>query len=365
MDRRGWHVAARLGLVAAASALGWLSAGAGGPRLGAALAGATAGLAAVAAERALRGADPARILGGFVGLLLGLLAARLAAPSLGAALSSAGLPPGLGPVLVTLALGWIGLVTGARELRALRLPRPSRTEERRPEPSSPAPPRPEPSAKVVDTSVIIDARIGELVETGFVEGRLVIPQFVLKELQQVADASDPNKRARGRRGLEVLTRVQDNERVEVAVLDRDYPDIDDVDGKLVALADELGAKLLTNDYNLNQVAQLRGVSVLNVNDLANAVKPVVLPGESLRVQVIKEGQQRGQGVGYLDDGTMIVVEGGLELLGEHVDVIATSVIQTTSGKMVFAAPDRDDIKERLRIARRDSSGSARSAHPGA
>jgi uncharacterized protein YacL len=195
------------------------------------------------------------------------------------------------------------------------------------------------AAKIVDTSVLIDGRIVEILETGFLEGPLILPRFILRELQAVADSTDAMKRMRGRRGLEVLKRLQESGVLEVS--ERDYPDIRGADAKLVRTAQDLDAKLLTNDYNLNRVAHVEGVSVLNVNELANAIKPVVLPGEELHVQIIRDGKEPHQGVGYLDDGTMIVVEHGRRLVGETVDVTVTSVLQTVAGRMIFAKPKRD------------------------
>jgi uncharacterized protein YacL len=192
--------------------------------------------------------------------------------------------------------------------------------------------------KIVDTSVIVDGRIVELADTGFLEGSLVVPRFVLRELQSIADSTDPIKRARGRRGLEVLGRLQEGRPLDIS--ERDYGDLPpgSVDAKLVRLAKERGAKLLTNDYNLNRVAHVEGVDVLNINELAGALKSVVLPGEELHVAVIREGKEANQGVGYLEDGTMIVIEQGRRLIGEQADVVVTSVLQTVAGRMVFAKP---------------------------
>ena len=331
-------LAGRVVLVLAAAGVGAAGGlGQAGPLVGAAL-GLASGVAAVVVERLLAGTEPCRVLGGLVGLAGGLVCARLLP-----------MPSGAPLVLAHLGLGWAGLALGARDLSGLRLP--IGAGQAPPSPSR-RPVRSDPLAKVVDTSVIIDGRIGDVVDSGFVEGRLLVPQFVIRELQQVADSSDPLKRARGRKGLDVLRALQQSERVDVEITDRDFDDIADVDGKLIALAEEADAKVLTNDYNLNKVAQLRGVAVLNVNDLANAVKPVVLPGESLTVQVIKEGKERNQGVGYLDDGTMVVVDNARDLLGENLDVLVTSVIQTNAGKMIFAAPDEGRPEQTLRIARR-------------
>ncbi|MBM3293146.1 MAG: TRAM domain-containing protein [Candidatus Aminicenantes bacterium] len=191
------------------------------------------------------------------------------------------------------------------------------------------------SYKVVDTSVIIDGRIADLCDTGFVDGTLVVAQFVLKELQLVADSADALKRQRGRRGLDILDHLQKTKTVAVMITEMDFPDIRDVDSKLIELARRLEAKIITNDLNLNKVARLRGISVMNINELANALKPVVLPGESMRVFIIKEGKERDQGVAYLDDGTMVVVDNSRRMIGQNIDITVTSVLQTTVGKMIF------------------------------
>ncbi len=189
--------------------------------------------------------------------------------------------------------------------------------------------------KILDTSVIIDGRIADICETGFLEGTLVAPQFVLRELQQVADSSDSLKRNRGRRGLDVLARIQKMAHMQVQIVETDFPEVREVDLKLIELARHMSGKIVTNDFNLNKVAQLRGVAVLNINELANSLKPVVLPGEVLRVFVLKEGKEAGQGVAYLDDGTMVVVDQGRRALGKTIEVTVTSVLQTTAGKMIF------------------------------
>ncbi|GAA3412005.1 PIN/TRAM domain-containing protein [Paenibacillus hodogayensis] len=192
--------------------------------------------------------------------------------------------------------------------------------------------------KILDTSVIIDGRIADICKTGFIEGTLVIPEFVLEELQHIADSSDLLKRNRGRRGLDILNKIQKELDVKVLIYEGDFEEISEVDSKLVRLAKALQGKVITNDFNLNKVCELQGVSVLNINDLANAVKPVVLPGEEILVQVIKDGKEHGQGVAYLDDGTMIVVEGGREYIGATIEVLVTSVLQTSAGRMIFAKP---------------------------
>lgn len=191
-------------------------------------------------------------------------------------------------------------------------------------------------AKVLDTSVIIDGRIFDICQTGFVEGPLVIPNFVLDELRHISDSSDSLKRNRGRRGLDILNKIQKELAIEVQIWEGDFPEIAEVDSKLLKLAQKLGGKVVTNDYNLNKVAEFQGVPVLNINELANAIKPVVIPGEEMRIPIIKDGKESGQGIGYLDDGTMIVVEGGRRFIGEELDVTVTSVLQTAAGRMIFA-----------------------------
>jgi rRNA-processing protein FCF1 len=190
--------------------------------------------------------------------------------------------------------------------------------------------------KILDTNVIIDGRIADICETGFVEGLLVVPQFVLRELQYIADSTDSLKRNRGRRGLDVLARMQKRPDLTIEVSDRDFPLIREVDAKLVALARETGAMIVTNDFNLNKVAEVRGVAVLNINQLANALKPAALPGELMRVSVIKEGKEANQGVAYLEDGTMVVVDNARRYIGKSLEVTVTSAIQTTAGRMIFA-----------------------------
>lgn len=192
--------------------------------------------------------------------------------------------------------------------------------------------------KILDTSVIIDGRIADICRTGFVEGPLIIPEFVLEELRHIADSSAALKRNRGRRGLDVLAIIQKELPIQVKIVDTDFPDVQEVDIKLLKLAQAMAGTVVTNDYNLNKVASLQGVDVLNINELANAVKPVVLPGEEMQIEVIKDGKEAGQGLAYLDDGTMIVVENGRRYIGETIDVLVTSVLQTAAGRMIFAKP---------------------------
>lgn len=195
--------------------------------------------------------------------------------------------------------------------------------------------------KVLDTSVIIDGRIAEICQTGFIEGKIVIPTFVLDELRHIADSSDDLKRVRGRRGLDILNIIQKELNIEVEISNKDFDDIAEVDAKLLKLAETLGGKVVTNDYNLNKVAQVQGVEVLNINELANAIKPVAIPGEHMIVQVVKEGKESNQGIAYLDDGTMIVVDGGKKYMGETIRVLVTSVLQTPAGRMIFGKPKVD------------------------
>jgi uncharacterized protein YacL len=189
--------------------------------------------------------------------------------------------------------------------------------------------------KILDTSVIIDGRIADVSETGFLNGTLIIPQFILTELQQVADSPDSSKRQRGRRGLDMLQRLRNNSKIDIQIVETDFPAVKEVDLKLIELGKQLEAVIVTNDFNLNKVSQLRGVQVLNINELANALKPVVLPGEAMRVFLLKEGKEYNQGVAYLDDGTMVVVDNARKLIGKTADIAVTSVLQTTAGKMIF------------------------------
>ncbi|WP_438348946.1 PIN/TRAM domain-containing protein [Paenibacillus sp. FA6] len=267
---------------------------------------------------------------GAAGLTGGLILALLLYPSL-RWLGTAGQMLGVG---VTLTCGYMGLRIAMEkrgELATLwtsgRWSREELSDERKLE-----------EHKILDTSVIIDGRIADICKTGFIEGTIVIPEFVLEELQHIADSSDLLKRNRGRRGLDILNKIQKELDIKVLIYEGDFEEISEVDSKLVKLAKVLKGKVVTNDYNLNKVCELQGVSVLNINDLANAVKPVVLPGEEIMVQVIKDGKEHGQGVAYLDDGTMIVVEGGRDYIGMLMEVLVTSVLQTSAGRMIFAKP---------------------------
>jgi uncharacterized protein YacL len=292
-------------------------------------------------ERAAQARPAGELVVGGVGLVLGLGAAALATFAVRPL-------PYVGRYLLlplALVLGYLFAVVGARSHRSIlrlgglgsdedRAEGREARESRRPRRAEREREQPRQLAMLVDTSAIIDGRIGDLISTGFVDRELVIPVFVLQELQRVADSTDPQRRARGRRGLEVVHDLRLSSHA-VATPEIAVPDITDVDAKLVRVAHEMDLPILTTDYNLNKVAQIQGVQVLNVNDLANALKPAVLPGEALRVKVIREGKEASQGVGYLDDGTMIVVEGARDHIGELVETEVTSVLQSPSGKMIF------------------------------
>ena len=285
--------------------------------------GVLAALGLIGLERRLRSVPGHHMVGALIGGVIGLFGARLVWGAL----------DGLDIIgehfvhaLVVVFLGYMGVVIGGQKaewFEPARIVAAFRDSSRLHQ------------YKVLDTSVIIDGRIADICETGFLEGTLVVPQFVLRELQQVADSSDSLKRNRGRRGLDILQKMQKMAGVAVQIVETDFPEIREVDLKLIELARKLGGKIVTNDFNLNKVAQLRGVPVLNINELANSLKPVVLPGELMKVFIIKEGKEQGQGVGYLDDGTMVVVDQAKKALGRTIEVSVTSVLQTTAGKMIF------------------------------
>jgi len=225
--------------------------------------------------------------------------------------------------LLTGIMGYLGLVLGSKKVEELSLFNWGSAKEIS-------------DYRILDTSVIIDGRIADICDTGFVEGTLIVPRFVLDELQYIADSSDSVKRARGRRGLDILNRMQRSTGIYIDVVDHDFPKIKGVDAKLIALAKKTNGKIITNDFNLNKVAELQGIKILNVNELANALKPVVLPGELMTVKIIKDGKEPGQGVAYLDDGTMIIVDNAQKYQGANVEALVTSVLQTTAGRMIFS-----------------------------
>lgn len=274
------------------------------------------------------------IFSGAIGLTIGLIIANL----IGTAFSHLPIIGNVLPVLLSIILGYLGMnitVKKREELIGFFTSLPWVNREKQKEKSNASNIY---QYKLLDTSVIIDGRIADICKSGFLEGTLIIPVFILEELQHIADSSDLLKRNRGRRGLDILNRIQKELGMFVQIDHRDFDDINEVDSKLVKLGQLMKAKIVTNDYNLNKVAELQGVPVLNINELSNAVKPVVLPGEEMVVHVIKDGKEFGQGVAYLDDGTMIVVDGGKKHIGETIGVMVTSVLQTAAGRMIFAKP---------------------------
>ncbi|MDH7479364.1 MAG: PIN/TRAM domain-containing protein [Syntrophomonadaceae bacterium] len=291
-------------------------------------------------ENTLQKVPSQDLLGGALGMIIGLIIAAL----LDIPLTYIPLVGGYAAILVTLGLGYLGLVLGMRrkdDLLALfhLIPRLGRDKDRWSVPEARG------WYKILDTSVIIDGRISDICRSGFIEGILVIPSFVLEELRHIADSADLLKRSRGRRGLDILNAMRKDPGITVEILEVDFEDLSEVDTKLIRLAQKKNASVVTNDYNLNKVAELQGVKVLNINELANAVKPIVLPGEEMTVQVIKDGKEVGQGIGYLDDGTMIVVDGGKRYIGQTIEVFVTSVFQTAAGRMIFARPRNNDRRQ--------------------
>lgn len=280
------------------------------------------------------------VVAGVCGLAIGLIIANL----LGVAFSRIPLIGTYIPIIFSIVFGYLGLYITIKKRNDILSLLPSRNKnadkdkEAEAEKETAKVVEKDPSYKLLDTSVIIDGRIADICKTGFIEGTLLIPVFVLEELQFIADSSDLLKRTRGRRGLDILKRIQTEFDMLVKIDHHDYDDVQGVDSKLIRLGQEIGAKIITNDFNLNKVADLQGVQVLNINELANAIKPVVIPGESMVVTIVKDGKEQGQGVAYLDDGTMIVVEGGHKHLSETLNVVVTSVLQTAAGRMIFAKP---------------------------
>ena len=318
------------------------------------VAGAILGIGIVLFEIRLKQVSLKRLIGAAVGSILGIIGAFLISLVLGQA-SQTDLMKNYQStfryleIALMLWMAYIGLVVGANKGEMLNLAAfgglfgGEKTAKH--------------SFKILDTSVIIDGRIADIAETGFLDGILVIPQFVLRELQLVADSADSMKRNRGRRGLDILQRVQKMAELNVQILEDDFPHIRDVDMKLIELAKLYDCKIVTNDFNLNKVAQLHGVDVLNINELANALKPIVLPGETMRVFILKEGKEYNQGVAYLDDGTMVVVDNAKKMISKTIDITVTSVLQTTAGKMIFGRYD-----ERLHAVHETRPHSDRERH---
>lgn len=298
------------------------------------------------------------VIAGVVGLAIGLIIANL----LGGTFANIPVIGNYLPVLFSIVFGYLGIHIVVRKQKEIgelfgrmmklkKKPREKLGEDGTVQPASqPVPVAPAMPAggygsydslvgcKLLDTSVIIDGRIADICGTGFLDGKLLIPVFVLEELQHIADSADALKRVRGRRGLDILQKIRTESGLQVEIINQDFEDITEVDSKLIRLGQQLGGKIVTNDYNLNKVSELQGVPVLNINDLSNAVKPVVIPGENMHVTVVKEGKEQGQGIAYLDDGTMIVIENGRYYLNKAIEVEVTSALQTSAGRMIFAKP---------------------------
>lgn len=324
------HLVVRLIFAAACVAAGYHFHPFGLSTLAAAAVGLAFAVAVFLFEIRLQRASMRRLIGAAIGSILGILGSYL----MGLVLGRTSIPDGSRSFMdvgLLLVMTYIGLVVGANKGDMLNLSAlgglfgSERSTRRMP--------------KVLDTSVIIDGRIADICEAHFMDGVLLIPQFVLRELQFVADSADGLKRQRGRRGLEVLQRIQKMPHLEVEIADDDFPAVADVDLKLIELAKRYDGKIVTNDYNLNKVASLQGIEILNVNQLANSLKPVVLPGETMRVFILREGKEYNQGVAYLDDGTMVVVDGARRMINKTIDITVTSVHQTTAGKMIFGRID--------------------------
>jgi uncharacterized protein YacL len=292
--------------------------------------GGVIGIAVILFEMRLHKVSLKRLIGAAIGSVLGILGAYLFSLVIRNSIS-AGSTQSFLQLLVMLLMAYIGLIVGANKGDLLNLAAlggifGGEKQGRK-------------AYKILDTSVIIDGRIADVAETGFLDGIIVIPQFVLRELQLVADSADSLKRNRGRRGLDILQRLQKVASLNIQIVEDDFPAVREVDMKLIELAKVYEGKIITNDFNLNKVAQLQGVEVLNINELANALKPIVLPGEIMRVFILKEGKEYNQGVAYLDDGTMVVVDNARKMIGKNVDISVTSVLQTTAGKMIFGKFD--------------------------
>jgi len=306
----------------------------------AAVVGLLIGAGIIVFEWRLRAMSLKRLIGAAIGSVLGIFGAYLFALVIRNSISPSPTQSFL-QIMVMMVMAYVGLAVGATKGDLLNLAAlggifgGEKTGKK--------------SYKILDTSVIIDGRIADIAETGFLDGLIVIPQFVLRELQLVADSADSLKRNRGRRGLDILQRLQKTASVQIQIVEDDFPTVREVDLKLIELAKLYEGKILTNDFNLNKVAQLQGVAVLNINELANSLKPIVLPGEVMRVFILKEGKEYNQGVAYLDDGTMVVIDNARKMIGKTIDISVTSVLQTTAGKMIFGkwderGPVRHDTK---------------------
>lgn len=308
-----------------------------------ALIGAVIGTCILVVEQQLQAVPFAIALWGGLGLVVSLLIAGLIGLVTGLVENSQhSVFSLLATLLLFLGVPYWGLSMGIRYGKKDDVEKPDRVDERSNQTDK---------TKLLDTSVIIDGRIADLCETGFIEGTLIVPHFILQELQHISDSSEGLKRARGRRGLDVLNVLQKMETLHVKLVEDDFPHVKEVDTKLIELAKQMDGKVLTNDFNLNKVAGIQGVEVLNINDLCNALKPVVLPGEIIRVFVLKEGKEAGQGVAYLDDGTMVVVDHAKSCIGKNAEVVVTSVLQTSAGRMIFTRLKEESDREELSLTR--------------
>jgi uncharacterized protein YacL len=299
-------------------------------RLAAGGAGVGLGLAVVLFEIRLRSVSLKRLIGSAIGSILGIIGAYLFSVVIRNSIAPGNTQSFL-QIFLMLLMAYVGLVVGATKGDLLNLSALGGVFGGEKQGKK--------SYKILDTSVIIDGRIADIAETGFLDGILTIPSFVLRELQLVADSADSLKRNRGRRGLDILQRIQKIATLQVQIVEDDFPAVREVDMKLIELAKVYEGKIVTNDFNLNKVAQLHGVEVLNINELANSLKPIVLPGEIMKVFILKEGKEYNQGVAYLDDGTMVVVDNARKMIGKTIDISVTSVLQTTAGKMIFGKFD--------------------------
>ena len=314
------------------------------------------GLGVIVFEWRLRLISLKRLIGAAIGSILGIIGAYLFAIVIRNSIPESHTQDFL-QILVMLLMAYVGLIVGANKGDLLNLAAlggifGGEKQSRK-------------SYKILDTSVIIDGRIADIAETGFLDGTIVIPQFVLRELQLVADSADSLKRNRGRRGLDILQRLQKVASLQIQIVEDDFPTVREVDMKLIELAKLYEGKIITNDFNLNKVAQLQGVEVLNINELANSLKPIVLPGETMKVFILKEGKEYNQGVAYLDDGTMVVVDNARKMIGKTIEISVTSVLQTTAGKMIFGKWDERTAPARPEAARSVSAGTATLSSNGA
>jgi uncharacterized protein YacL len=317
------------------------------PFWSAALAGAALGVLAMVLERRIARISLQRLIGAVSGIVAGLICAALVSLVIGRAGTQTPSPLRLVEIVCMLIFAYVGAVTGAAKGDLLNLSALGGFFGTEPETRT--------NQTILDTSVIIDGRIADIADTRFLDGVLVVPQFVLHELQMVADSADSMKRNRGRRGLDVLQRIQKMPHLKVQIVNEDFPHVPEVDMKLIELAKLSKSRIMTNDFNLNKVAHVRGVDVLNINELANSLKPIVLPGELMRVFILKEGKEYNQGVAYLDDGTMVVVDNARRMISKTIDISVTSVLQTTAGKMIFGKfDDRAQTAAASTLERRDT-----------